>query len=139
MKNNLSPKVRDLARTNLVYDFRCIVDECAHQQNRSEVTYSGHTTCTLSKRLTFHLQNGAIKKHFIEMHGRKPTRNEIVQMMKARYYINDFQRLETIEALIILQEEPVLNRQDTGRMKVLKLFGTGQRSLSQAQFQQPTS
>ena len=93
----------------------------------------------MSKRLTFHLQNGAIKKHFIEMHGRKPTRNEIVQMTKARYYINDFQRLETIEALIILQEEPVLNRQDTGRMKVLKLFGTGQRSLSQAQFQQPTS
>ena len=25
MKNNLAPKVRDLAKTNLVYDFQCIV------------------------------------------------------------------------------------------------------------------
>ncbi len=131
MKNNLSPKVRDLARTNLIYDFRCIVGECAHQTNRFEVTYSGKTTCTLSRRLTFHLQNGAIKIHFLEKHGRKPTRDEIVKMTKARYYINDLKRLETLEAMIILLEEPILNRQDTGKTKVLKLFGTGNRSLSQ--------
>ena len=138
MKNNLTPKVRDLARTNLIYDFHCTEGECAHL-NRSEVGYSGHTRCTLSKRLTFHLQEGAIKKHFIEVHGRKPTRKEIVQMTKARYYVNDFQRLETLEALIILQEEPVLNRQDTGRRKVLKSFGSGQRSVSQSNLQQLTS
>ena len=71
--------------------------------------------------------------HFIEKHGRKPTRKEIVDMTKARYYLDDIQRLETLEALIILFEEPALNRQDTGRKKVLKLFGTGQRALSQLQ------
>ena len=60
-------------------------------------------------------------------------------MTKARYYLNDFQRLETLEALIILQEEPVLNRQDTGRRKVLKLFGSGQRLVSQSNLQQLTS
>ena len=124
MKNNLTPKVRDLARTNLIYDFHCLIDECAHQQ-RLEVQYSGLTTCTISRRLTGHLQNGAIKTHSIEKHGRKITRAEIVEMTKARYYVNDFQRLEILEALIILFEDPVLNRQDTGRKRILKLFGSG--------------
>ena len=47
-------------------------------------------------------------------------------MTKARYYMNDVQRLETLEALIILIEEPALNRQDRGKKTVLKLFGNGQ-------------
>ena len=47
-------------------------------------------------------------------------------MKKARYYQSNYRRLETLEALIILQEDPVINRQDTGRTKVLELFGTGQ-------------
>ena len=135
MRNNLSPKVRDLARTNLIYDFQCSVDECAHQTNKSDGRYSGVTTCTLSKRLTFHLQDGAIKLHFITKHGRKPTRKEIVSMTKARYYLNDTVRLEILEALIILFEEPALNRQDTGKKKVLKLFGAGSRLMTPLQSQ----
>ena len=123
MKNNLTPRVRDLARTNLIYDFHCAIDECARQQNRSERQYSGLTTCTISRRLTLHLQNGAIKIHCEEKHGRKPTRKEIVEMTKARYYESDIQRLETLEALIIRFEEPVINRQDTGKKKILKLYG----------------
>ena len=130
MKNNLTPKVRDLARTNLIYDFRCNIDGCAHQI-RSEVQYSGLTTCTLSKRLTFHLQSGAIQSHSLETHGRKILRSEIVDMTKARYYQNDFQRLEILEALIILFEDPLLNRQDMGRKKILKLFGTSKPAINQ--------
>ena len=130
MRNNLSPKVRDLARTNLIYDFECKIDECAHQ-DRSDVTYSGLTTCTLSRRLTYHLQNGAIKNHCITVHGRKITRKEIVEMTKARYYQNDYQRLEILEALIIFFEDPVINRQETGQKKVLKLYGTS-RALNQS-------
>ena len=30
MKNNLSPKLRDLARTHLIYDFTCKTGECMH-------------------------------------------------------------------------------------------------------------
>lgn len=123
MKNNLTPRVHDLARTNLIYDFQCAIDECARQQNRSERQYSGLTTCTLSRRLTLHLQNGAIKIHCEEKHGRKPTRKEIVEMTKARYYETDTQRLQTLEAIIIRFEEPVINRQDTGKKKILKLYG----------------
>ena len=136
MKNNLTPKVRDLAKTNLIYDFRCDVDECAHQINRSEGQYSGLTTCTLSRRLTLHLQNGAIKQHFLDVHGRKITRKEIVDMTKARYYQSDFQRLEILEALIILFEDPLINRQDTGKKKILKLYGTQQHPVVQPSSQQ---
>ena len=123
MKNNLSPKLRELARTNLIYDFTCTTGECMHlpiQQRR----YSGLTTCTLSKRLTFHIQKGAIRKHFESCHGRNITRAEIVAMTKARCYERDFCRLEILESLIIQREDPEINRQDTGKCRVLKLFGT---------------
>ena len=138
MKNNLAPKVRDLAKTNLVYDFQCIVGECAHQIRRSDAQYSGLTKCTISRRLTLHLQNGAIKEHFLEKHGRKPTRKEIVDMTKARYYENDYQRLEILEALVIRFEDPLINRQDTGKTKILKLYGTEQRLVSQSENRRPS-
>ena len=63
--------------------------------------------------------------HALEKHGRKITRAEIVTMTKTRYYQNDVRRLETLEALIILREDPWINRQDTGKTRTLKLFGTG--------------
>ena len=119
---------------NLIYEHICNIGECAHQTNRSDVTYIGLTTCTLSRRLTYHLQNGAIKEHGLNKHGRKPTRDEIVKMTKTRYYESDQQRLETLEALMILKEDPSINRQETGRKRVLKLFGSGTpRSLNQSQ------
>ena len=123
MRNNMTPKVRDLAKTHLIYDFNCKEGECTHlpiQKRR----YSGFTTCLISRRLSFHLQNGAIKKHYEEKHGRNITREEIVACTKARYYERDTRRLEILESLIIRFEDPELNRQGTGKRRVLKLFGT---------------
>jgi hypothetical protein len=123
MKNNQAPKLRELARTNLIYDFTCSIDACKHLPLR-QVRYSGLTTCTLSKRLSFHLQNGAIRKHCESAHGRPITRDELVSMTKARYYVRDVRRLEILEALIIRLEDPEVNKQDTGKKRVLKLHGT---------------
>ena len=123
MKNNLTPKLRDLARTNLIYDFTCSMDECAHLPTR-QVRYTGLTTCTTSRRLSLHLQNGAIRKHFESVHGRPINREEIVSMTKARYYMSDVRKLEILEALIIRLEDPELNKQDTGKVRFLKLHGT---------------
>ena len=67
---------------------------------------------------------GAIKKHAEQKHKRNITREEIVNMTKARYFLRDVRRLEILEALIIRFEDPVVNRQDTGKKKVLKLYGT---------------
>ena len=129
MKNNLAPKPRELARTNLIYDFQCTIDECA-RRSRSDVTYSGMTTCTKSRRLTYHLQNGAIKNHAQSEHGRKISRKEIEEMTRTRCYQNDIRRLEILEALIIHFEKPVINQQDTGKKKVLKLYGIGRTELT---------
>ena len=52
MKNNLTPKLRELARTNLIYDFTCSIDECKHLSTK-QVRYSGLTTCTLSRGCLF--------------------------------------------------------------------------------------
>ena len=123
MKNNLSPKLRDLARTNLIYDFTCKNGECEHLPTQ-QVRYSGLTTCTLSRRLSYHIQSGAIRKHFELCHHRKITREEIVNMTKMRCSQRDVRRLEILEALIIQAEAPEINRQDTGTVRLLKLYGT---------------
>ena len=44
-------------------------------------------------------------------------------MTKARYYISDVYRLEILEALIIPLEDPEVNKQDTGKVRFLKLHG----------------
>ena len=123
MKNNMSPKLRDLARTHLIYDFTCKTGECKHLPQQ-QVRYSGLTTCTLSRRLSLHLQKGAMRTHYESCHGRSITRAEIVAMTKARYYERDVRRLEILEALIIRCEDPEINKQDTGNCRVLKLYGT---------------
>ena len=122
MKNNLAPKPRDLSKTNLVYEFQCQKDACKHLPP-SETKYVGLTTCQLTRRLSYHLQNGAIILHSKEKHGQKTTRDEIVQWTKIRYFEHDVNRLEILESLIIRQEEPKLNRQDTGKLRVLKVYG----------------
>ena len=113
----------DLSMTNLIYDFNCPEGKCAHLPIQKK-RYSGLTTCTLSRRLSLHLQNGAIKKHYEETHGRKIKREEIVVNTRARYYERDTRRLEILESLIIRFEDPELNKQDTGKCRVLKHFGT---------------
>ena len=123
MRNNIAPKVRDLSKTHLIYDYQCKEGECEHLPNKL-TRYTGLTTCTLSRRLSFHLQNGAIKEHFINKHNRNITREEIVNYTKARYYERDLHRLEILESLIIRFEDPDINRQDTGKRRKLHLFGS---------------
>ena len=123
MKNNLLPKPRELSKTNLIYDYDCKIGECMHLPKK-QVRYSGLTTCTLSRRLTYHLQNGAIKMHVQQKHNRKITREEIVAMTKVRYTVNDPRRLEILEAIIIQFEDPDINKQETGKTRILKLYGT---------------
>ena len=122
MKNNNGPKTRDLATTNVIYDFNCQKDECLHL-NQPKTTYTGATTCTLSRRISLHLQNGAILSHSEGIHRTKPTRKDFEEWTKIRYIERDTNRLFILEALIIRQEDPFLNLQDTGKKRTLKLFG----------------
>ena len=123
MRNNLGrKKVRELAKTNVIYDYICQKGDCEHLPSRN-VTYSGLTTCSLSRRLTFHLQDGAIQRHNVIAHEAKVTRKEIETFTRIRYQENNITRLSILEALIINLEDPEINKQDTGKARTLKLYG----------------
>ena len=115
---NSPAKVRDLAKCNLVYEFKCPSDECIRQHAK----YIGFTTCTLSRRLSYHAQNGHILEHFRESHGRKLTRQCLVDNTKIRYIVNNTHDLRIFEALLILYERPSMNGQNTGVNRTLSLF-----------------
>ena len=72
--------------------------------------------------MSFHLQNGSIKDHFEDQHGRKLTRGDIVDNTIIRYVERDPVRLKLLEALIIKFENPELNHQDTGQKRILMLY-----------------
>ena len=51
------------------------------------------------------------------------TRKEIEKFTKVMYVERDVYRLEILEALLINAEDFEINRQDTGRKRILKLYG----------------
>ena len=120
MKNNLCPKVRDLSQTYVVYEYKCQIGDCKHQPKSA---YDGITTCMLSRRLSNHLQMGAILQHCSDKHELKITRKQLEEATGIRYKERDYNRLTILESLIINEEEPEINRQDTGTKRTLKLYG----------------
>ena len=123
MKNNLTRReIKPVSRCKAVYEFKCHMDECVRSNNFHGQRYLGHTVCTLSRRLTMHLQSGSIQEHFIQKHGRKITRQEIVENTCIRYIENDVHRLKILESLLIHFERPSLNEQQTGAYRMLALF-----------------
>lgn len=103
MKNNPRPINDEMKRHNVVYHFQCPVGGCCPH------TYVGRTTTRLSKRLSCHLQEGAIFNHFMQEHGRRPSRNEVTGNTKILYNAPDVCRLSFMEALLIYVKKPTLN------------------------------
>lgn len=118
MKN--SPSVDNLQTSNVIYEFKCKEGEC---ELLAEAKYIGMTTTTLSRRLTMHLQSGAIKKHLRDVHKRDLTRQDLVDNTTIAKHVTDFSRLQVLEALRIAKVQPVLNQQATGSARTLLLFG----------------
>ena len=118
MKNNdMQPKKAPLQHTNVVYEFNCPEEGCTLLNS----SYIGVTTTTLSRRLTMHLQNGAIRKHYEITHDRVPTRKILEENTKIIHRNNDKYRLLIMEAILIRDKNPDINRQDTGLIRTLKL------------------
>ena len=99
---NRAPKTSHIKRHNVVYQFICPVVGCAH-------SYIGMTNMTLSKRLSCHLQEGAILEHFIKSHNEKLTRSLIVESTNILDSAQDPKRLRFLEATYILEKKPTLN------------------------------
>ena len=96
LKNN-ERKTSDLKNTNVVYEFICPQEECLPRPN---VNYIGVTTISLSRRLTMHLANRAIKQHMEKIH--KSSLNRL-QLTKNTHIIkrNNVTRLQIAEAVIM--------------------------------------
>ena len=95
MKNNATAQSDKLSQTNVVYEYLCTLGDCATRH----VTYIGHTTSTLSRRLTFHLQDGGIKQHQQNFHSTPLTRDIIVNGTSIIARSDEKRRLTILEAV----------------------------------------
>ena len=95
--------------TNVIYQFTCPNEDCMLRSNN----YIGSTTTTLSRRLTMHLTNGALKEQQLARHQSNLTRDNLVGNTKTLRKHSDTLRLFIHEALLIKYRDPNLNRQDT--------------------------
>ena len=116
MKNNLSCDNSDLKAVNVVYEFHCPFGDCAH---RSNSTYIGHTTTSLSRRITMHLQDGAPKRHTHQDHGKKLTRTMMVENTRILARCPQRSKLKVLEAVYIRDKDPIVNRQQNMRGTLL--------------------
>ena len=91
MRNNQAPAFPLLQQTNLIYEYKCVQDECEHLP---EVSYVGLTTTTLSRRITMHLGSGGPKIHTQRSHPQiSLSRNAMVDNTKIIRKENDTRRL----------------------------------------------
>ena len=82
MKNSSYDNTVMLKQTNVVYEYNCNEEDCALLP---KVSYIGMTSTTMSRRITMHLQNGAIKDHLNSKHPTIPLtdrRNILVNNTK---------------------------------------------------------
>ena len=118
MKNNLNPKQSGLSETNVIYKFNC------PELHGQATSYVGATRTTLSRRLTAHKQHGSIYEHYLQSHGVKPTREQLVENTVVIARASDKNRLDITEALLILEHKPIINRQQDSFPNVLKLYSS---------------
>lgn len=108
MINNLSKDTSILKAKNVVYEFKCPIGDCAR---RSNSTYIGYTTTSLSRRLTMHLQTGAPKQHIKTTHNSDLTRSLLVDNTSILATCSNVNKLRILEAVFIRDKDPAINRQ----------------------------
>ena len=103
LTKNSPPAPRDpLKRHGVVYHIICPWNGCHH-------SYVGMSSTRLSKRISVHLQEGAVYQHYLREHGGRMQRQELINNVKVIDSDSARQRLRYKEALHILQLKPTLN------------------------------
>jgi len=125
MKNNIAERKELLRRSSVVYQIQCPIEDCELQNG----IYLGQTRNTLSKRLTYHLQDGAMKDHVMKYHNRTLTRQDLEDHISVVASLQDYQRLSIYKALMILKLRPDINRQQDNFHNPLKLFARAGRTI----------
>ena len=104
--------------SNVIYKLNCPNEDCIHRS----VHYVGSTSTILSRRLTMHLANGAIRDHMLEKRNSNIGREQLVNHTEILRKHSDTFRMLIHEALHIKFNNPDLNRQDTRSTRILLLF-----------------
>ena len=102
MKNNYAHASDMLKKRKVVYSYTCPFERCSHK-------YIGMTTMRLSKRISCHAQEGAIKSHTRKTHNTTPSRDKIIENTIIIDGHGDPKRLRYLEALHILEKKPQMN------------------------------
>ena len=103
LENCISSPRRAVDRTNVIYEYSCSMEDCHLLPKYNK--YIGYTTCALTRRLTYHLQNGSIKNHEENCQNKKLSRTKIVENTKIIYKNSNFRKLIIMEALLIKLEK----------------------------------
>ena len=117
MKNNLSPPLPQHLKTNVVYSFKC---PFAHG-NVQEYEYIGLTSVSLQKRIQQHTYKGSIKLHYLQDHNIVPSKTQLIDNTTILTHAEDRYRLSIKEALLILKNSPLINKQFDNFTNILKL------------------
>lgn len=133
MKNNHNPPPTKIQKTNVVYEFRCPLHQHGHVES-----YIGHTSTTLSRRLTMHNQSGSILNHFQAHHKIRPTRTQLTENTEIIATGKTKHILAIKEALLILQHNPKINKQYEKFNNVLQLHPTSHHAEQSNQRSTPT-
>ena len=105
MKNNPAPRQDKLKERNVVYHYKCPVTGCTQD-------YIGMTTMRLSKRISCHLQAGAIHNHVRTNHNTRLTRENLIESIDIIDRQNDQKRLRYMEVIHILEKKTSINCTD---------------------------
>ena len=105
-------------QSNVVYQFKCPEDGCSTVSS----LYIGYTTCTLKKRMIEHSYSGAIRTHGQDEHGKRFSKEEIMNNVSIAKKDSCPQNLRILEALLIKKHRPNINRKDEGFTRTLAIF-----------------
>ena len=107
MRNSTAPVVSKEMRTNVIYKFVCPEEMCkSHPKD-----YIGHTSTTLRRRLLAHRNRGAIHQHYVDIHDRKPSLQELIDNTSIIRQESNYSRRLISEAVSIISQKPTLNIQ----------------------------
>ena len=109
IRNNSSPSIGVLQKTNVIYKFKCPLGDCISDNNN---IYVGLTSTTLSRRLTMHLSDTSSIAQHLKKHSCPTTqlRKILTDNTTILEHQNNKQKLQILEALYIRNLQPALNR-----------------------------
>ena len=109
IRNNSSPSIRVLQKTNVIYQFKCPLGDWISDNNN---IYVSSTSTPLSRRHTMLLSNTSSIAQHLKKHS-CPTaqlRKILTDNTTISEHQNNKQKLQILEALYIIKMQPTLNR-----------------------------